>query len=512
MKERILQILHELIQIDSTTHTAKEKDVETYLFHLLQTMPGVISDKTAVPADSLHRAVVYGLVLGQTKHTVVFLNHHDVVGTAPYGVLAKDAFSPDRLRAALQKQEQNPEVIADLQSGDWLVGRGSCDMKGGMAAQLVVLEEYAKQPGQASVLFLSVPDEESYSDGMRAAMPLLLQLQRTYGLRYRVAINCEPSPKEGDSLVAYTGSVGKLLPVVVVQGKPVHVGNYQEGLNPIGVLSRIIASTEGNMALADTWGNEVTPPPAWMYMRDRKKHYDVSLPYRAAGWMNFLTYQKTPAQVIAILQDAAKQAIAETKTKLNVQILTGAELLELGKKKEGFSVLVDHLYHQSQLALQDGTSSYAEETISMIAHMLAFLDIMEPTIVIAFAPPFYPAAQSTALADPAYKGLLQAVQDAVPVTYKSYFNGISDCSYCCLDKNVTEDMLQGNLLLWGDAYPMDFQSLAKIRMPFLLLGPWGKDLHERTERVHIGSLTEDIPKVLRNVIDYVGHCDESYMK
>lgn len=507
MANQVIELLQQLIHIDSESRSAKERDIEKFLVTYLQQIPGVIAQSVSIKDDSYGRAVVYGLVQGTSANTVIFLNHHDVVGTAPYGVLAKDAFSPERLLAALKKQEQNPDVVADLQSGEWLVGRGSCDMKGGMAAQLTVLKEYAKQPGKASVLFLSVPDEESYSDGMRAAMPLLLQLQRTYGLHYSVAINCEPSPKEEGALVAYTGSVGKLLPVVVVQGKPVHVGNYQEGLNPIGVLSRIIASTEGNMALADTCGKEVTPPPAWMYMRDRKKHYDVSLPYRAAGWMNFLTYQKTPAQVIAILQDAAKQAIAETKTKVNVQILTGAELLALGRKKEGFSVLFEHLYHQSQLALQEGTSSYAEETISMIAHMLAFLNITEPTIVIAFAPPFYPAAQSTDLADPAYKGLLQSIQDVIPVTYKSYFNGISDCSYCCLDANVTEDMLQGNLLLWGDAYPMDFQSLANIRIPFLLLGPWGKDLHERTERVHIGSLTEDIPKVLHNVIDYVGNCD-----
>lgn len=509
MEQRILQLLRDLIHIDSETHTAKERDVETYLLDLLQSMPNVVSGKVNVPSDLLGRAVVYGLVLGQTKDTVVFLNHHDVVGIAPYGTLGKNAFSPDELAIDLQKQETDPAVVADLRSGEWLFGRGSCDMKGGAAAQLAVLEDYARQPGQASVLFLSVPDEESYSDGMRAAMPLLQQLAREYGLVYRVAMNCEPSAKEKDALVAHTGSVGKLLPVVVVQGKPVHVGNYAAGLNPIGVLARLIAKTEGNPALADTSGSETTPPPAWMYMRDRKKHYDVSLPYRAAGWVNFLTYQKTPAQVLQLLKDAAHEAVAETAPKMAVTIMSGAELLALGKKKEGFSVLFDHLYHQSQLAIEQGTSSYAEETISMIAHLLAFLQLTEPTIVIAFAPPFYPAAQSRQLADPKYDGLLRAIQDVTPVMYKEYFNGISDCSYCCLDTKVTADMLQGNLLLWGEAYPLDFSSLAAIRMPFILLGPWGKDLHERTERVHIGSLTKDIPAVLQRVIQYVGDTAQS---
>ena len=504
MENQIVELLRRLIRIDSESQSVKERDIETFLLQYLEQIPGAVAQSVGIKDDPYGRNIVYGIVQGQTKDTVIFLNHHDVVGIAPYGVLAKDAFSPDMLREDLLQQETNPEVLADLKSGEWLVGRGSCDMKGGMAAQLSVFADYAAQPGKASLLFLSIPDEESYSAGMRSAVPLLKSLQQTYGLHYRLVINSEPSPKEDGKLVAYTGSVGKVLPVVFVQGKPVHVGSYQEGLNPIGILARIVAATEGNMDLVDKAGTETTPPPAWMYFRDRKKRYDVSLPYRAAGWANFLMYHKTPAEVLKILKDTAVQAVNDSGTDVVVQIMTGAELMEIGKKTNGFEVLYEHLYHTSSLALAKGTSSYAEETISMIAHLLAFLHMTEPTIVIAFAPPFYPAAQSRLVSDSSYDAVLEGITSVAPVTYKPYFNGISDCSYCCIDSRVTEYMLQGNLLLLGNAYPLHFQTMAELQIPFLLLGPWGKDLHERTERVHIQSVSEELPKILHNVLDIVG--------
>lgn len=504
MKERVMELLQKLISIDSESRTEKERYIEAFLLQTLESMKGVTARSVVIQEDIYRRAIVYGFVRGTSANTVVFLNHHDTVGIAPYGRLAKNAFSPDELLEDLLQKETNTEVLSDLRSGEWLVGRGSCDMKGGIAAQLAVLEEYGMHPGKATVLFLSIPDEESYSVGMRAAMPLLKLLQKNEGFNYRILINNEPSPKEGDALVACTGSVGKVLPVIVVQGKPVHVGKYTEGLNPIGLLARIVAQTEGNMELVDRIGDEMAPPPAWMYMRDRKEKYDVSLPYHAAGWINFLTYQKTPADVAAILKRAAEKAAKEMSPHIAVRIMTGAELLDCGKGVEGFDIILEHLYHTCMIELEQGKSSYAEATISMITHILAYLHITEPTVVIAFAPPFYPSSQSRLVADDTYNGLLEVLSRTAKITYKQYFNGISDCSYCCIDSRIKEHMLQGNLLLWGEAYSLHFSTMAELQIPFLLLGPWGKDLHERTERVHIDSVSCELPIVLQRVIEYVG--------
>ena len=48
------------------------------------------------------------------------------------------------------------------------------------------------------------------------------------------------------------------------------------------------------------------------------------------------------------------------------------------------------------------------------------------------------------------------------VRFERYFNGVSDCSYCCVDPDFDEGMVEKNLLLWGKAYPFDLESFEKI--------------------------------------------------
>lgn len=50
--------------------------------------------------------------------------------------------------------------------------------------------------------------------------------------------------------------------------------------------------------------------------------------------------------------------------------------------------------------------------------------------------------------------------------------------------------------------------MAEMQIPFILLGPWGKDLHERTERVHIGSVSKELPAILDAIVEYVGKTAE----
>lgn len=513
-EQRVLDILKEMIAIDSETNTAKEVDMEKYLQKKLSSMGDMVKvSLMRVPNDPAGRSVVCGFIPGRKKDTVIFLNHHDVVGTEAYGILRDDAFSPDRLLQELIQFEKDESVLSDLKSGEWMVGRGSCDMKGGAAAQLAVFEEYAAQGGgETGLLFVSLPDEESYSTGMRTAVPVLKELRDTYGLIYRVLINSEPNEKENGKIVAFTGSVGKLLPVVIVQGKSVHVGNYQQGINPLGVLSRIVAETEGDASLADTCGDEMTPPPAWIFQRDRKDKYDVSLPHRAAACANFMTYTKTPEDVMYLLRNVAQKAVADalshTGPGLSMEVMTSAELLKRAEDYPGFDVFYENAKNNSFIRFQKGETSYAQETIRLIEAVLDFTGMNQPMVIITFAPPYYPAADSLILHDGRYGGLRQVIGEMTDIRYDHYFNGVSDCSYCCVDPNLDESLLEHNLPLWGKSYGFDFSAMEEMQIPFLLLGPWGKDLHERTERVNIDSVSSRLPNVLRKVISYVGETAE----
>ena len=152
--ERVLELLRQMIAVDSETNTEKEIAMEKYLQKLLSHMPGVTGGMIHIPNDAHDRSVVYGLISGSSKDTVIFMNHHDVVDTETYGSMQSHAFAPDELLQDLLQSEKREDVLADLQSGDWLVGRGACDMKGGAAAQLAVFEEYAAHPGKASLLYI----------------------------------------------------------------------------------------------------------------------------------------------------------------------------------------------------------------------------------------------------------------------------------------------------------------------------------------------------------------------
>ncbi|MCH4179611.1 MAG: M20/M25/M40 family metallo-hydrolase [Megasphaera sp.] len=510
-KERVMQLLRQMIAIHSETGTEGEVEIEKYLQRMLSNMPNVMCGMIHAPHDILDRSLVYGYIAGKKKDTVVFLNHHDVVDIEAYGSLQEHAYMPDLILQDILRTETDEDVIKDAQSGEWIFGRGSCDMKGGAAAQLAVFEEYAHHPGDISLLYVSLPDEEAYSAGMRTALSVLKDLRDTYGLVYRILVNSEPNKKvngkKNGALRAYTGTVGKMLPVVLVQGKTVHLGNYKYGVNPIGILAHLIASTEGDMALADHCGDEVTPPPAWIYLRDRKRNYDVSLPQRAAACANVMTYEKTSDDVMYIFMDAARQAVSRTMKNLaytgKVEVISAAELIKRAHSYPGFDVFYQNIRNTSFVALQKGESNYAGETIHILEKIIDFTGMTQPMVVIAIAPPYYPAADSLAIHDDTFTGLLEDIRRVTDVTYGRYFNGISDCSYCCPNPNLNEDMVEKNLLLWGKSYSFDFTAMAEMRIPFLLLGPWGKDLHERTERVHIGSVSEKLPAVLKEIISYV---------
>lgn len=509
LSNRVLVLLSQMIAIDSQTHTEKEKAVEDFLYDTLRcTGTPVEVRRFPIPEDPLERTIVAGFVPGSSKDTVLFLNHHDVVGSKDYGVLKDYAFRPEALLPKLQEYEKDPEVLADLATGEWMVGRGSCDMKGGAAAQLAVLEAYAHSPKRKlNLLFISVPDEESYSDGMRAAVTFLKELKTTKGLEYKLLINCEPNDQEQGTQVAFTGSVGKLLPIVLVQGKPVHVGAYGQGLNPLGVLARIIAATEGEASLCDKAGEESTPPPTWVYARDRKLQYDVSLPQRAAACANYLTYTKTPENVLQILtavaQKAGAEALSHVDPGLSLPVLTFSELLKRGEACEGFAAFYDQVCAEAKARVEAGESTYVDATLSLLEQILDFTGIVEPLVVIGFAPPYYPAADSLALGADYYLEILQEIKGMLSVRFDPYFNGISDCSYCCVAKDLEPAALTANMPLWGRGYGFDFRALQELAIPFLLLGPWGKDLHERTERVNVESVAQILPEILQHILEYL---------
>lgn len=572
MEKRITDILRNLMACASVTNTKKEIVAETWMLDFFKKLPYFqkypeLCGLFPIPDDSLHRNTVWALVkhggadieardgkapendetaeedinaiqtAGQAS-TVIFLGHHDVVSADVYGNAAPWAFDPDTITAHLNAENLSAEAYTDLLSGEWLFGRGCCDMLGGTAVQMALLAEQAatvlrkecsdnslpagmlapaeKPPAAAlhktaeaydisgSLLFISVPDEESFSVGMRGSLALLEDLKEHYHLEYCLAICAEPNQRlaDGTTQVVYSGSIGKLLPVVLVQGKLVQVGSYREGVNPVGILSRIVAATEGDESFTEKYGEEVSVPPVWMYVRDMKEGYDFSLPRRAAGYCNVLTFQKTPAHVMAYFLGKIKGVLEDTIHP--VAVMSWVTLWQQAKQHSGFENFWQETEQKKRELLQEEHKTFPEVTLWLMQRTLDFLNFDKPAVVFGFAPPYYPAVQSDEMKYAArftvYKKALSVLQN---VEIKAYFPGVSDCSYCGLPDGTQSPVYQANTPLWGEDYRFDMDALARLQIPFFLFGPWGKDLHQIGERVNHYSLTEEYPAVLRKLLRYV---------
>jgi len=524
MEDKIIEILKRLMTCAGVTNTEREVITETQMLDFFRQHPYFkkhpeLCGQYSVPEDPLRRGTVWALVrtedrqdcaLDETEPTVVFMGHHDVVSAAVYGEAEPWAYDPDTITEHFNRKVLSPEAYTDLLSGEWIFGRGSCDMLGGTAVQMALLAERAeaalqgKTDGRGALLFFSVPDEESFSVGMRNSLALLEELKEKHHLEYRLAVCAEPNARlaDGETQVIHSGSIGKLLPVVLVQGKLVQIGSYRDGVNPLAVLSRIVASTEGDETFTETCGSEVSVPPVWMYVRDLKEGYDFSLPRQAAGCCNILTFRKTPAQVMAYFLAKIRKAVESIPHP--VAVMTWVTLWQQVKQREGFPEFLRKTEQKMQELLQEKHMTFPEVTVWMMQQALDYAVPDQPAVVLGFAPPYYPAVRSEDFRDAArFELYKEAVSKFGKFKINVYFTGVSDCSYCGLPIDLQSAAYPPNTPLWGTHYRFNAEALKRLQIPFFLLGPWGKDLHQIGERVNRYSLTVEYPSVLRKLLHSV---------
>ena len=540
MKDQILTILKEMVAIDSFSSTEKENKATEYLYNYMKNIDYFIGNTElfgnfVIENDYLNRKVSYGLVRGKSNKTVVFLNHYDVVGIDDYGIIKDFAFDIEKLPNKMKEVNINLEALNDLNSDQWIFGRGAADMKGGLAIQLAYLEKYSKlKEKDGNILFLSVPDEESYSAGMRGAVKLLNELKQKYNLEYSLLINSEPNFKINDNHVISLGTAGKCMPVVLVQGQKSHICRCFDGLNPIGILADIFSETELSLEFSDKLDGEVTVPPTWNYFKDMKIEYDVSIPIRASGYFSVISFYTSPDKIIKKLKkisiNSFEKYISKMKTiyseykklyKYSSEreisyipvVLFFEELLNTAseKDKEGFKVFYENLYDKITEKIINNEINYPQATIQIMDEVLSFTGINYPVIILGFAPPYYPAMNSKNIKNKENKieEYYKVIKDYsynnfnYDVTYENYTVGLSDCSYCAIDKIFDYNKFSLNTPIWGNLYSIDFESLEKLNIPSIIFGPWGKDLHQMTERVNKESLTVIVPEAIDKVINYV---------
>lgn len=186
-----------------------------------------------------------------------------------------------------------------------------------------------------------------------------------------------------------------------------------------------------------------------------------------------------------------------------LKVMTYGELLRIAQDKVDFEAFYNELQVQMTKKLQVEQLDFPSITLWAMEQVLDFTELDEAVIITAFAPPYYPALNSGKLVGEDFKKVTNFVGTLLPVKCKEYFMGISDCSYLGMDAAFDSEALAANMPAWGKLYSYDMEALAQLQIPFLLLGPWGKDLHQRTERVHVESLSVVLPKVLQEVCKFI---------
>ena len=524
-QEQIATFFQEAMSIPSFTNTESERVIEDYLDQRIGAIPYFQTHphhfgRYPLSNDHLHRSVNWALVDKGKKKTVILFHHHDTVDLEDYGPLAPIALDSEALVQALKDLDFRSEMQEDLNSRQWQFGRGSCDMKAALALQLGVLEAYASDlvGGQVNLLYLSVGDEESYSRGMRGALGLLCQLKDEFDLDYVLAVDSEPFEAGSDKeKVLHIGTVGKLMPVVVAQGVLSHMKEPLKGINALSLLIAVASKLDLHPDLSDHALGERSPLPSWSYLRDLKDQYDVSTVLHAAGYFSVLHLKKTPQELLQRIKELSQEAVDQFYVKyLSLQdqagqehlisqprVISYQELLDRCQKKEGFLSFQEQC---EQRAYQDFLSGVSYQTIAIqqIQSFLEFLSEKNPLVVIGFAPPYYPSMNCRSLPNTSLK-IDNLIDDyryylasrGLSLKVEEYFMGICDTSYCALERELESyQVVLDSLAIPSQVYELDLANIAQIQVPAVNLGPWGKELHQRGERVFTEDLLDIIPSYL----------------
>ena len=536
LKDDINDFLYSYIKVQSFSNSAGENDLQKFFQSKLAEIPYFQNNPQhyglyPVPDDHLNRKVCYAMVKGEGDNTVVMVHHYDVVTIEDFKNMKELAFSPDELKKALLKIKDSLQIDVqkDLADGTFMFGRGCADMKGGGSIQYCLMKQYSKLSDfKGNIVVIGVPDEENLSAGMRGAVSLLCDLKKEYNLNYKFMINSEPHQrKDFDTGVISRGSIGKMMPFFYVRGFLAHCGKSFEGLNPVNILSEIVRRTEGNMYLSDTTMGECSPGATWLYMKDSKTTYDVSMPLSASGCLSVLTLTQTPEELLSKIRsiciDAFDSVIDEMNRSYEIFLKnTGRPISKLPWKSK--TVTFSELYAEAESLhgkeftqkyeqtlselgnkMNDGTISVIECNFKLLELIFDYIDDTAPCIVYGLIPPYYPSVSNISYEerDSKVKDLFELLNDFskeefnMPYTKEYFYTGISDLSYIQIENPTSvRKAVEESMPLFGKAYDIPFEQIHDISMPCINIGPWGKDFHKMTERVNLEDLLVRTPRLI----------------
>lgn len=527
--EKLRSLLCELVSWDSRTLTEGERFFSWKLQNKLSELKYFVEhpDNITLHDAGLGRQVVHALYEhADATDTIVLISHFDTVQTDEYGALEPLAFYPEELtKKLLEDKDTLPEAARiDLESGNYLFGRGTMDMKMGLALHMQLIERASLEQWPINLLLCTVPDEEVNSAGMRAAVKELVRLQEQEGRHYKLFLNGEPSfsqePADTKEYI-YSGTIGKIMPSALFYGKETHVGEPLKGITADYMASFLTHRMEWNPLFREVHQEESTPLPVTLHQKDLKIQYSTQTPQRAAALYNVFLFKQTAAEIMDLFEQVANEAMEQCNEQYkaicdresaeplgDIRVLRFEELLKYAEGKLG----KNEVRRLKQEVLLQEEWDDREQCIRIVDTLMMECQELGPATVLFYAPPYYPAVNSSD--DPLVIESIEFLQERAKVfdltlDQVHYFNGICDLSYVHYEDEENHWMaFADNTPVYGDTYSIPFEDMRKLTAPVLNVGPFGKDAHQKTERLHINSAFKEMPVLLEQLVKRLAGMDQ----
>lgn len=534
--EEAKALTQKLVSIGSVNSAGYgERDIGRYIESYLREIPYFQKHPDQVIIQRLHndpldRRNVFALIKGEKEpcgDTIILHGHIDTVGVEDYGSLSRYAFDCRELEKRLKNMKLPDEVRTDLESGDYLFGRGAGDMKSGDAVFLTLAKRLcgcAEKFGGNFLLSFN-PVEENLHTGIIEGLDILEKLMESEHLRYVLAINNDyicPLHYGDRTKYIYTGAVGKLLPCFYIQGKETHVGQFFEGFDAAYAASELVRLIDANCDFCDGYKGEYTLPPSALRMKELKEQYNVQTPYQAFVYFNYFVHDARIDDIIEKLGTAAVKALENTESHNNDEYrrfcnLTKTEYEPFLYKKQ--VLLYEKLYKKAKKSCPDidgkierltetliaAKTDIREIPLKIVEKLCTAAQINGPTIVLFFAAPYCPhnTLHAENHVEAGVYGKLESVVNAFGTesgeTFKimQFFQSLSDSSYLSIDDDeLSVDTLLRNFPAHNALYPVPLDRIRKLRIPAVDFGCLCKDAHKWTERVYMPYSFRVLPKLL----------------
>lgn len=471
-----------------------------------------------IDAGLSRNSVAASYINESNKNTVVLISHFDTVHTDEFGKNEHLAFDVDKLTSYYKENKLNFNSIIqeDIESDEYIFGRGIMDMKMGLALHLNILEVATLERWPVNIVVLTVPDEEVDSAGMRSAVSYLNDFRDGHDLNYSLIMNSEPSfslHPDDDKYYIYTGSIGKIMPATLFYGVETHAGEPLKGLNALYMSSYLTKNLEFTDVFKEEDMGETTPPPMTLKTMDLKNDYSTQTTNHVANLSNVFTLKQQADDIFVKYSELVNKSMNELqsdyetishsnnlKKPYKVKVMSYTELLSYSTEKLGEPRVreITDLYANNEL-LDDRVRS-----TMIIDDLMEECRELAPIAINYFAPPYYPPVNNT------NDELIQEItayaekelnKNDIDVDVINYFNGISDLSYVAYQGDSESwKTYEANTPVWGETYTIPFKGMETLNTPFVNIGPFGKDPHKLTERLNKESAFKITPDLLQNLI------------